>query len=145
MGRIMPVIHNVSSVQRLTDMARLVYGMGYRSLIVTKAYGGAAQNGVPEAYRIALKYNASLIVLPDLKDAVEYLSPGEVLLVSSEDPEELVEPCRGVSGDVMIVFNGGEQGFSPAEERLGRKIYIAGAPARLGPLAEAALILYKSS
>ncbi len=141
---VIPVIHNVSSVQRVVDMARLVYSLGLGTLVVTKAYGGAAQSGVPEAYRLALREGGRLIVLPDLEDAIELLSPDRVVLVSHEHAREMLPPERIASGRgrVLLVFSGAEPDFSAREAGLGDPVYLEGAPGRLGALAEAAIILY---
>jgi SpoU rRNA methylase family enzyme len=143
--KVIPVIHNVSSVQRVVDMARLVYSLGLDELVVSKAYGAAAQHGIPEAMRIALKAGKSLLVLPDLDDAVELLRPDEVLIVSFEraelrDVEELIKGLE--HKNVMVVFNGGEPDFSPEELKLGKTIYLPNVKARLGPIAEAGILLY---
>lgn len=147
MAEIVPVIHNVSSVQRLVDVAKAAYQLGFKTIAVSKAYGGAAQNGVPEAFKLALRYGASLLVLPDLEDVVETLSPDKVLLVAPNNPNIMVNPAEPprLEGRVLLVFNGGESGFSPAEEKLGEKIYIDGLDSRLGAVAEAGILLYTLS
>jgi len=141
---IVPVLHNVSSVQRVVDMARLAYGLGYSVLVVTKAYGGAAQSGVPEAARLALRENKQLIVLPDLPDAVSLLKPETVLLVTRDyDPEPIAPGSPpSLEGRVLAVFSGGDPGFTPAEASMGKPVYPAGVPGRIGAIAEAALVLY---
>jgi len=144
-ARVIPVLHNVSSVQRVTDFARLAYSLGYEAVVVTKAYGGAAQAGVPEAMRIALREGKSLIVLPDLADAVELLSPASVVLVTHDYAEERVEPASlpSLVGDsALIVFSGADPDFSAGELKLAtRRVYFEGV-SRLGAVAEAALALY---
>lgn len=143
--RIIPVLHNVSSVQRVVDMARLVYSLGFNELVITKAYGAAAQHGIPEAGRIALKMGKSLLVLPDLSDAIELLRPSKVFIVSFEHTEnkDLNEFLNVKDNDVLlIIFNGGEPDFMPDEVKLGKTIYIPEANSRLGPIAEAGIILY---
>ncbi len=141
---IIPVLHNVSSVQRVVDMARLVYGLGLDTLVITKAYGGAAQSGVPEAMRLALKSNAKLIVLPELKDALDLLSPDTFIAVTRSYAEERINPVNPpVTGSkVLIVFSGGDPEFTPQEIAGAKRVYIDGVEAKLGPIAEAALILY---
>ena len=138
------MLHNVSSVQRVVDMARLVFSLGFNTFVVTKAYGGAAQSGVPEAMRIALKVNARLIVLPDLEDAVEIFRPDIVVAVTRTYAEEEINPVNPpVSGGRdLIVFSGGDPEFSPHELAGARKVYLEGVKGKLGPVAEAALILY---
>ncbi|MCE4600062.1 MAG: RecB-family nuclease [Desulfurococcales archaeon] len=142
---VIPVIHNVSSVQRVVDMARLVYSLGYDTLIVTKAYGGAAQSGIPEAMRIALRENKRLIVLPELSDAVELLKPDQIFIVTKDYSEEHLDPAKPprLEGRILIAFSGSDPDFSIQEARLGRPIYLKGIEGgRLGPLAEAGIILY---
>lgn len=141
---IIPLLHNVSSVQRVVDMARLVYALGYDKLVVTKAYGGAAQSGVPEAMRLALKEGKSLIVLPDLPDALELLKPDTLLIVSRDYASHLIAPGRvpRVEGRTIVAFSGSEPDFTVEEARRGTPVYIEGVPGRLGPIAEASIILY---
>ncbi len=138
------MIHNVSSVQRVVDMARLVYSLGIKELVISKAYGAAAQHGIPEASRLALKAGKSLIVLPDLHDAIDLLGPNEVIIISFEHGERDLDKLRNLNRDksVLIAFNGGEPDFSPDEAKLGKSIYIPGATSRLGPIAEAGIVLY---
>ncbi|MCE4605354.1 MAG: RecB-family nuclease [Desulfurococcales archaeon] len=147
MAEIIPVLHNVSSVQRLVDLARASYQLGFKALAVSKVYGGAAQSGVPEAFKLALKYGSSLLVLPDLDDVVDALSPDRVLIITPREPETIIDPVSPprLDGKVLIVFNGGETGFSPSEEKLGARTYIAGVDSRLGAVAEAGIILYTLS
>jgi len=144
-ARVIPVLHNVSSVQRVTDFARLAYSLGYDTVVVSKAYGGAAQAGVPEAMRIALREGKSLLVLPDLADAVELLSPTSVILVTHDYAEERVDPSSLPSllgGPSLIVFSGSDPDFSAGELKLATtRVYFKGV-SRLGAVAEAALALY---
>lgn len=141
---VIPVLHNVSSVQRVSDMARLVYSLGYQTLVVTKAYGGAAEAGIPEATRIALKEGKRLIVLPDLNDAVELLAPDKTLIVTRDYMEEEYDPSNPpvYEGRVLIVFQGSEPDFTVKEAKMGTPIYLRGVEGRLGPIAEASIILY---
>jgi SpoU rRNA methylase family enzyme len=141
---IIPVLHNVRSVQRVVDMARVAYALDYDKLVVTKAYGGAAQSGVPEAMRLALREGRSLIVLPDLSDAVELLKPDRILIVSRDYAEEYISPARipKLEGRVMIAFSGSDPDFTIEEVKLGTPVYIEKALGRLGPVAEASIILY---
>ncbi len=140
----MPVVHNVSSVQRLLDFARLVYGLGLNTLVASKVYGAAAQSGVPEAMRFAFKLNRGLLVLSGLEDVLELLKPDVTLIVSSEYAVEYIDPFNPpvYPGRVLIVFNGGEPDFSAGEAGFGRPVYVKGVSGRLGAIAEASLILY---
>lgn len=141
---VIPVLHNVSSVQRLVDAARLAYGLGLRLFAATKVYGAAAQSGVPEAMRVALRSNGGFLVLQDLHDALEVFKPDVVLLVSYSHARETIDPLNPpvYDGRVLVVFNGSEPDFSASEAALGKPVYFRGLSGRLGPIAEAALLLY---
>jgi len=144
MEDVIPLLHNISSVQRLLDFARLVIALGYEKIVVTKAYGAAAQHGLGELGRIAYKAGTSLIVLPDLPDAVELLRPDEVIIVSKDHAREHVDPASPIEarGRVLVAFNGGDPDFTHQEASLGRPVYFRGLKSRIGPAGEAALLLY---
>lgn len=140
---VIPVLHNVSSVQRVVDMARLSYSLGLDTLVVTKAYGGAAQSGVPEAMRLALKLGKSLVVLPELRDAVNLLSPSQVLAVTPRGPIGWWAPgARGAGGEGACGIQRWGAGVRPQRGRGAVRVYIEGVEGKVGPIAEAALILY---
>ncbi|AEM38880.1 protein of unknown function DUF2122 [Pyrolobus fumarii 1A] len=141
---VIPVVHDVSSAQRLIDMARTVYGLGYRVLVATRVYGAAAQNGVPEAMRIALRLGRSFVTLPELRDAVELFTPNTIIVVSKDYGEPMtIDEIAGLAKDkTMIVFGGGDPGITKQDIAVGRPVYIKGVEGRLSPVAEAALILY---
>ncbi len=143
-AEIIPLLHNVSSVQRVVDTAKLSYALGYNTLVITKAYGGAAQSGVPEAMRIALREGKRLLVLPDLEDAIKLLHPNTVYIVSRDYASEYIAPNKipKIEGRTLIAFSGSEPDFSIEEARRGTPIYIEGVENRLGPVAEASIILY---
>ncbi|RUM47880.1 MAG: recombinase RecB [Hyperthermus sp.] len=143
------VLHDVSSAQRLIDMARLVYGMGFKYFIASKVYGAAASSGVPEASRLALRLGRFFSVLPSVREAVEIFEPSMTLIVSYEHGEplsleevgELIERER----KVLLVLGGIEPGPGKDVVGLGKPIYIRGVESRIGAVAEAALILYEAS
>lgn len=143
-ARLVLVLHNVSSIQRLVDTARLAYSLGLRDFVVTKAYGAAAQHGLSEVGRLAFKMDRGFTILPDLQDAVELLKPDRVFIVTLEHARSRIDPARPpkVEGLVVVAVNGGEPDFTAREAALGEPIYLEGVEARLGPAAEAALILY---
>ena len=149
MDEVIVVLYDVSSAQRLIDTARLVYGLGLRHFVVVKAYGAAASSGVPEVNRLALRLGKSLAVLPTLRDFVEIYKPGRIVVVSREYGE--ARPLEEIAGMLL----GGQKpaallvgGIDPAPGKeaatVGEAVYPAGTEARLGPVAEAALILYEA-
>jgi RecB-family nuclease len=46
-NNVIPVIHNPASVQKLLDAIKVSLGFGVRTIVVTKAVGSAAQQGIP--------------------------------------------------------------------------------------------------
>jgi len=148
-ARVAVLVHDVSSAQRLIDMAKLVYGLGFTHLVATKVYGAAASSGVPEVTRLALRLGRSFSVLPSVKDAIELLSPDRVVVVSKEygepmDPWSYAEKLAGQQS-VLIIFGGIDAAPGKDVVGLGEPVYLVGAETRLTPVAEAALFLYPLS
>ncbi|TET12892.1 MAG: hypothetical protein E3J82_03780, partial [Candidatus Thorarchaeota archaeon] len=77
------VLHNVHSVSKVAETAQVVYGLGFSNFIVSKAEGSAAQTGVPDANRFAVKMKSNFMVMPDLRDVLEVLGVENLLLVTS--------------------------------------------------------------
>lgn len=78
------VLSGVTSPHRLVESVKIAYGFsGVRVdlFIVVRASGMASQVGVPEAYKIALKYGKPLVVLPTAREALEHFKFDEVFLV----------------------------------------------------------------
>ncbi|AWR99463.1 RecB-family nuclease [Metallosphaera hakonensis] len=136
------VLHNVTSSQRLVDFAKLVFGLNVKRFVVTKVSGTAAQAGIPDVGRLALKNNKSLIVLPDLKDAVELLAPKKVYLFSPFAQVEI--ESSDIQGESMIVFAGIENGFTKIEQSLGDHVTLKSMKVDAGPVAYASAVLYCS-
>ena len=49
------VLHNVHSASKTSETAQVVYGLGFPNFVVSKAEGSAAQSGVPDANRLAIR------------------------------------------------------------------------------------------
>ncbi len=147
MAELIVVLHDVSSAQRLIDFAKLVYGLGFRILVASKVYGAAASSGVPEVMRLALRNGRMFTVLSNVKDVIEIFNPEKIVVVSREygepvDPAEYAEKLSEVKGRVVVVFGGIDPAPSKDVVALGEPIYPVSTESRLGPVAEAALILY---
>ncbi|MEM3541831.1 MAG: RecB-family nuclease, partial [Candidatus Methanomethylicia archaeon] len=67
------VIHNIHSPQRLIELAKVFYGLGYTNLVISKAAGAAAQMGIPEVQKISIKTGGKLIITTNLEDAIEII------------------------------------------------------------------------
>lgn len=144
-AEIIPVLHNAYSAQRLIESARTVYGLNFKLFVVTKASGSAAQVGVPEAQKLAMKIGGSFAFLPDLPDAIEILRPDRIILVVPKKyaSASLVEVLKEAAGRIMIVFGGSEPGLSKKELELGVPAYIEGVEEDLGPVGLLAIVLYE--
>lgn len=142
MGGIIVVAHNAGSVQRLVDVARVAYAFdAVKLLVATKPYGAAAQTGVPEVQKMALKRGRGFMVLPSIEDAVELLGPSRVYTVSWDYGEKIGLGGLDVDG-AMIVLGLTDPGLTKREAGLGTPVYPRGVSASLGPAAELALLLY---
>ena len=144
------VLHNVHSASKTIETAQVVYGLGFPNYVVSKAEGSAAQSGVPDANRLALKMKRNFMVLPDLRDVLEVLSISSPLLVTSPrlvkeriDLTQLQEQTQ--SGErIAIILSGSNSSFSRKEMDLGDCKSLK-ADVDIGPAGSAAIILYALS
>ncbi|MFX1560671.1 MAG: RecB-family nuclease, partial [Promethearchaeota archaeon] len=119
------VLHNVHSASKTIETAQVVYGLGFPNFVVSKAEGSAAQAGVPDANRLAMKMKQNFMVLPDLKDVLEVLNIEYPLLITSPvltkdqlDLDKLSELTK--SGErIAIMLSGSSSSFSRKEMDLG--------------------------
>ena len=144
------VLHNVHSASKTVETAQVVYGLGFSNFVVSKAEGSAAQAGVPDANRLAMKMKRNFMVLPDLKDVLEVLSTESPLLIVSPmltkdrlDLDQFSELTK--SGKrVVIVLSGSNSSFSRKEMDLG-ECRSLDAHVDIGPAGTAAIVLYALS
>ncbi len=141
------VLHNVHSASKTVETAQVVYGLGFSNFVVSKAEGSAAQAGVPDANRLAMRMKQNFMVLPDIKDVLEVLNIENPLLVTSPvltkerlDLGQLAE--RTKSGErIAIMLSGSNSSFSRKEMDLG-ECRSLDARVDIGPSGSAAIILY---
>lgn len=119
MAKLIPVLHNVTSAQKLIDFAKLVFSLNINYLVATKVGGVASNVGVPEVNKLAFKLGKTFISLPDLKDAIELLSPDLVILLTSQAQKILETQVFNDKNKIMLVFSGIENGFSKIDLSLG--------------------------
>ncbi len=141
------VLHNVHSASKTVETAQVVYGLGYRNYVVTKAEGSAAQSGVPDANRLALKMKRNFMVLPDLPDVLETLQIERPLMITSPkltkerlEVSEIVDLVK--SGQrIALILSGSSSSFSRKEMDKGdcRSLH---AEVDIGPAGTAAVVLY---
>lgn len=144
------VLHNVHSASKTIETAQVVYGLGFPNYVVSKAEGSAAQAGVPDANRLAMKMKNNFMVLPDLKDVLEVLNIDHPLMITSPvlvkerlDFKQLAELVE--SGErVAIILSGSNSSFSRKEMDLGECRSLE-ARVDIGPSGTAAVVLYSLS
>lgn len=144
------ILHNVHAVSKVLETAHVVYGLGFQNFVVTKAEGSAAQSGVPDANRFAIKMKKNFMVLPDLKDALELLEVEEPLLLVSPvltkervDLGQLVEQTK-TGEKLVLVFSASNSSFSRKEMDLGKCVSLQ-SKIDIGPSGTAAVVLYALS
>ncbi len=141
------VLHNVTGVNRIIDTSQVVYGLGYHNFVVSRAEGSAAQSGVPEANRLALKMKRNFIILPDLGDVVELLGVKRPLLMPSplltKERISISELARSLRSDerVVLVLSGSNSSFSRREMDMG-ECRSLDTEVDIGPSGTAAVVLY---
>jgi SpoU rRNA methylase family enzyme len=141
------ILHNVHSASKTVETAQVVYGLGFSNFVVSKAEGSAAQAGVPDANRLAMRMKQNFMVLPDLKDVLEvlniehpYLITSPVLTKERLDFSQLAELTKsGVR--IAIMLSGSNSSFSRKEMDLG-ECRSLDAQVDIGPAGTAAIILH---
>lgn len=99
--------HDVHSVAKLQEIARIVFAHdNVRVFVVSRPQGTAAQTGVPEVHLAAARKGKRVLIVPDLRDAVEVLKPRKVFIITRKAEREF-DP-KEVSEDDMIVVAGTE-------------------------------------
>lgn len=141
------VLHNVHAVSKVMETAQVVYGLGFQNFIVSRAEGSAAQTGVPDANRMAIKMKRTFMVLPDLQDVIELLEVERPLLVVSpvltRERLDLADLSKTVNSDkkTVVVLSGSNSSFSRKEMDLG-ECKSLDAQIDIGPAGTASVILY---
>ncbi len=142
------VLHNVHAVSKVSETAQVVYGFGFHNFAVSKAEGSAAQSGVPDANRFALKMKRSFMVLPSLNDVKETLDVEQPLLITSpvltKTPIDFGKLSESIeNGDrIVIVLSGSNSSFSRKEMDQGECVSLP-SQIDIGPSGTAAVILYE--
>ena len=97
------VYHDVHSVAKLQEIARIVFAYENVDLfVISRPQGTAAQTGVPEIHLAAAKKGKKILVVPDLKDAVDLLSPEHVFIITRK-AEKTLDPKEVGENDMIVV------------------------------------------
>ena len=147
MKNVYVVLHNVHAVSKVMETAQVVYGLGFPNFIVSKAEGSAAQTGVPESNRLAMKMKGSFAVLPNLRDVLEMLDVEKPIMVTSPvlvkervNTGEIKQRIK--DGErIVIVLSGSNSSFSRKEMDMGECVSLE-ARVDIGPAGSAAIVLH---
>lgn len=136
------IYHNINATRKLEEMTRIAFGFDVDLFVVSKPTGSAAQSGVPEIHKQAFRKGKNILIVGDLRDAIELIQPDEVYTITKfgEKPnfEELREKAK--EKKVVFVLGGTEPGLSKKEIELGTPINIKW---EIGEIGEAAILLYE--
>jgi SpoU rRNA methylase family enzyme len=141
------VLHNVHAVSKVIETAQVVYGLGFPNFIVSKAEGSAAQTGIPESNRLAMKMKGSFAVLPDLSDVLEMLGVESAIMITSPVLVKQRADINGIAKRVqdgeriVIALSGSNSSFSRKEMDMGECISLE-AKVDIGPAGTAAILLH---
>ncbi len=143
-----PVLHNVSSAQRVREFAQLTLGMNCPCCVISQAKGAAATTGVPAAVKMLTREGkTSLLYLENLKDASEILQPSKIILLISKkfaktkfEPQLVIEEAK--TGKVLLVVGGTSPGLTRRELDMGDVSYIVDSKYEIGPIAQMGIALH---
>jgi SpoU rRNA methylase family enzyme len=147
MKNVYVVLHNVHAVSKVIETAQVVYGLGLPNYLVSKAEGSAAQTGVPEANRLAMKMKGSFAVLPDLRDVLEMLDVEKPIMITSpvlvKERVHMGEIAKRIKNGerILIVLSGSNSSFSRKEMDMGECLSLE-ARVDIGPAGSAAIVLH---
>ncbi|MFW9917327.1 MAG: RecB-family nuclease [Candidatus Thorarchaeota archaeon] len=141
-----PILHDVFSQNLVRHFTSTALALGCKTVIISRAHGAGAMSGVPEAQKIALKADGSLLFFRDLSDALEIMAPDVVYLVISDRfaPQQLdfAMMAKQISEKkVAIVFGGSSPGLTRKELDMGQPVYVRRTNSPLNAVAELAIVL----
>lgn len=135
------VYHDVHSVAKLQEIARIVFAYDNVDLfVISRPQGSAAQTGVPEIHLAAAKKGKRILIVPDLKDAVDVLKPERVFIITRKaekefNPEEVGEKdmivIAGTEPDATKFDIDGLEARKVSPEGMGDVGYVATVLCRL--------------
>lgn len=120
------IIYSISSSHRLLEYARVIHGFGIKNIVITRATGSAAQLGIPELFKLALRHNLSVIVLNDLNEVKEYLKIDKLYFLSNRCRSgiELLLNDVKLNFKIGLVVHGLDLSFTPKELELGEELCV---------------------
>ncbi len=146
------VYNNVGSAGKVESFVEVALGFNVVDLIViSRAYGAAAQAGIPAASKRVFREGGKLLIVSDLKEAIELLKPDKVYVLEPKDRggseemnyDELSKEI--LEKKVMIVIGGESPGNPLREQEMASKVVWVGSEKNIGPHASLGILLYEIS
>ncbi|MCY0867961.1 MAG: RecB-family nuclease [Desulfurococcus sp.] len=132
-----------SSIQKLMDFIKAVYTSSILVPVVVKPIGAAAQIGVPEAHKLAIKLGRPFIVLPEVRDLRGVLGCERVVYVSEAGREVGVEELIAGSVRTALLLGSGDQEPSGREIEGLEIAWPRGVPKGMPVTALAGILVYE--
>ncbi|OYT55633.1 MAG: hypothetical protein B6U76_05440 [Desulfurococcales archaeon ex4484_217_2] len=123
------IVHNVSSVQRLTDIARFILTYTKKQevplLVLSRVSGSAAQTGLAEVSKLAYKLGRPILITEGLDDALQIIQPEKSFIVLSQG-EQVNNILKELNENnkVALILPGSEAAFSKYEAALATPIKV---------------------
>jgi len=144
------MVHNISSAQRLIEIAKLVFNyttqFKVQTLILSKVTGSAAQSGIPEVSKLAYKHSRSVLIVNEIEEAIELIKPEKVFIATTAAKpgtkiDEVVRLAK--HGRILLIFPGTEEAFSKHDLALGIPFNIEGISEKIGVVPYISITLHE--
>ncbi|NHI92705.1 MAG: hypothetical protein EAX96_09410 [Candidatus Lokiarchaeota archaeon] len=142
------VLYNVHSSQKIKEITKLLIGFDLNSIIIARALGSAAQEGVPDANKLAIKNDKNILYLKDLPDVMDIIKPSKVYVFAPKpygknefNPSEIIQELKN-NEKILLIFGGSAPGLSKRELDMGIPTYI-NTPKDVGTTGTIAIALYE--
>ena len=142
------VLYNVHSSQKIKEITQIIVGFDLKNIIIARALGSAAQDGVPDANKFAIKHDKNLMYLRDLPDVIEVIKPDKIYVFAprpyGKNPFNADEIVQGLKNEekILLVFGGSGPGLSKRELDLGISTHLD-VPHDIGSLGTISVVLYQ--
>ncbi|AFL67231.1 RecB-family nuclease [Desulfurococcus amylolyticus] len=136
-------LYSPSSIQKLVDFIKTVYAIKGLVPVVIKPIGAAAQIGVPEAHKIAIKQGKPFIVLPEISDLSNVLGCSKILYINESGREVSLAEVLDLEERVAILVSSGEQEPSRKEVENTDSVWLREVPRGLPVTALIGILVYE--
>jgi len=136
-------LYSPSSIQKLIDFIKTVYAVNGLVPVVIKPIGAAAQIGVPEAHKIAIKQGKPFIVLPEASDLHSVLGCERVYYVTEAGREVSLSSIATGGSRIALLLSSGEQEPSRREVENMEAVWLQGVPRGIPVTALVGIIVYE--